>query len=202
MANPLTIALMVGATALQAKSAYDQGKAAKNAAYNEAQQYEAVAAQKREAAKQQQAVAQRRALSESREAGLVTSRAQAVAAAGGGSALDTSIVNIMQNLEGEKEYRKNVALYEGDAKAQDLNYGADLAEWDANVKRAEGRAAGKAGQRAAFTTAITGLATAAASPAGQSMFTKYFGSTAASPGALTVAGKGALEGQKVTYLMP
>ena len=175
MSDPVTIGLMVAGTALSAKSAYDQGQVAKNQANLEASNLQSSAMQKRMAAIQEQAVAQRKAITAGKEAALVQSRAQAVAASSGGGSLDVSVAKIMSDLAGQGSYNKQVAMYEGDSRAPDLNYGAELDTWGAEAKRKEGRDAAKAGKTKAVASLVTGLAAAGASGAGQSLFSKYFG---------------------------
>jgi len=82
------------------------------------------------AAKRTVAVAQRRALNESRNAELLASRAIAVAAAGGGSADDPTVTNIVADIDAEGAYRAAVAMYEGESEASQLKYQGELAEWE------------------------------------------------------------------------
>ena len=61
---------------------------------------------------------------EKRQGRIKMSRAQAVAAAGGGSLADPTIVNLMGDLEAESEYRALTRLYEGEEEARGLEVGA------------------------------------------------------------------------------
>lgn len=65
----------------------------------------------------ERASSQRQAIEERRQAKLVNSRVQALAAAGGGGADDPSIVNNMAGIEGQGVYRSAVALYQGNEAA-------------------------------------------------------------------------------------
>ena len=68
------------------------------------------------------AISQRQAVEEHRQASHVASRALAVAAASGGGVSDPTMVRIIANARGEGTYRANVALYEGEARARQLEF--------------------------------------------------------------------------------
>jgi hypothetical protein len=70
-------------------------------------------------ANQDQAAAQRKAIEIDRQGNLVESTAIARAAASGGDAEDPSIMGIIGNLEGQKTYQKQNAIYQGDVAASD-----------------------------------------------------------------------------------
>lgn len=167
--------LMIAGTVLTSYSMYQEGQAAKKAANFEASQLEAVAKQKEANAIATQAMAQRKALEAKREGEITQSRAQAVSAASGGGSLDESIVAIMQNLAKETDYRKRVSLYEGDVKAQEMQYSAALDKWSAGAKRQAGKAAAKSATIGAIGTLVAGSAMAGSSEAGKSFFAKYGG---------------------------
>lgn len=75
---------------------------------------------------QERAVSQRAAIEQRRRGALVSSRAQALAAASGAGALDPTVVGIMGDLETETEVRALTALYEGEETGRGLEYGALL----------------------------------------------------------------------------
>lgn len=62
------------------------------------------------------ATSQRQSIEERRQAKLVESRAQALAAANGGGS-DVSVVKAISEIQGEGEYRALTALYEGNERA-------------------------------------------------------------------------------------
>lgn len=103
------------------------GRAAKRSADDEAAQLDRRASNTR-------ASAQRAAAEEERNARLVASRGQAVAAASGAGAGDPTVVNLMADILGEGRYRALTALYEGEEQARSDNAAA-------RTRRREGRAA-------------------------------------------------------------
>ncbi len=120
---------------------------------------------------QERAVSQRAAIEQRRRGALVSSRAQALAAASGAGALDPTVVDIMGDLETETEIRALSALYEGEESARGLEYGALLeragGEGDLYAARAGARASRAAAGRSylqAGRTLISG---------GASLYDKY-----------------------------
>src|SRR5690606_1168127 len=93
------------------------GRAAEQAAIFEARQM-------RTQAGQEQAVSQRAAEERMREAGLLMSRAQAVAAASGGGALDPTVLRIIGGLAAEGELAAATEQYNDDERARQLKLGA------------------------------------------------------------------------------
>lgn len=77
-------------------------------------------------AKEVVAAGQRDMLEERKRKELVASRAQAVAAAGGGDASDPAIMNLIADIEAEGVYREQVALYNAEAEAQSMREEARL----------------------------------------------------------------------------
>lgn len=115
------------------------------------------------------ATSQREAIEERRQSRLSVSRAQAVAAAGGGGASDPDVVNRIADIEGEGELNFLRALYEGEtASAQSLR--------QTDVTR-------KAGKRQLISSVLSGASTAGsafalagggpASPESTTMLQKY-----------------------------
>lgn len=109
-------------------AAYQAAVARNQALQNEAKQRE-------DQANAEQAAAQRKAIEEKRKAGILAGRAGAVMAASG-AGVDTRIIS---GILGEGDYNKDVALYEGDDRAQKLRYQATLNrfEGDQAVKRGQ-----------------------------------------------------------------
>lgn len=97
---------------------------------------------------EEQAIGQRRAMQARREKDLALSRIQAVAAASGGGADDSSITNLMQGVEQQGNYNSMLELYHGST-ARSKTYAS------AAARRAEGRSA--------LTGSIIGAAGGAAS---------------------------------------
>jgi hypothetical protein len=85
--------------------------------------------QLRSNAGQAQASAQRQAYNEDEKTKLVMSEALARAAASGGGASDPTIVNMMAKTASEGAYRKAVALYMGDERAQQMELEASSREY-------------------------------------------------------------------------
>lgn len=142
--------LTVVSTALSVVGQISQANQAKKSADFEA-------AQLQEQASEATAASSRRAASDIRMGGLAQSRAQAVAAASGGSATDPTAVNIEQNISGQSEYNALTDLWSGSAEAAGL-------KTRANAVTASGENAQQAGYFGAFTTALSGAG---------SMFAKY-----------------------------
>jgi len=132
---------------------YGQQQAGKVAEQNAAFK----AAQLKRAAGLKKAESQRSALEIERQGKLQQSRALAVAAASGGGASDPTIVDHMARLAGETNYRKMVALYEGEDAANQLNLQAEI------TKR-EGKQQRQAANIASIGTALS---------EGSSLYNKY-----------------------------
>lgn len=138
------IPALIGAagTLFSASNQADAGSQEKELANYQASQLERNAGQS-------QAVAQRQAIEERRKARLLESRAQAVAAASGGGASDSTVVNLIGNIEKQGEYNALTALYNGDMQA------ANMKE-EAGIRRKTGKAAAYAGQTQAASTILSG----------------------------------------------
>ena len=156
MGDPVTIALGVGGTILSAAGQVQAGWAADANAKAQQQALEYQAKQAEINAGQERASAQRRAMEERRQAGLASSRAKALAAAGGGTLLDPSVVNIMGDLAAEGEYNADVAMYEGEERARDLETGAQLRRYEGYMERAAGRQEKRSGYLSAGATVLKG----------------------------------------------
>jgi hypothetical protein len=112
------------------------------------------------------AASQRDAMEERHRADLAASRALALAAASGGGASDTTVVNIIAKLKGEGSYRSAVSLYRGESEARRIRMGA-------TAKRYEGAVAEEGGefQASGYET----MAAASLFKGASSLFTKYGG---------------------------
>jgi len=108
-----------------------------------------LAAQLNYNAGQTRAMAQRQAINERRNTAYLTSRAQALAAASGGSATDPTVTNVIGNIEGEGEYRALSALASGETQATGL-------ETQARAARNQGSAARTAGNISSLSTVLSG----------------------------------------------
>lgn len=147
----------VGGSAMSSSAARKAGKAGQAAKEYEARQYEKQSVQS-------VASAQRDMLSERRNKELVVSRAQALAAFGGGGTADPTVVNIIADLEGEGAYRETVALYQGEQEAKKLREAARLARIEGDVIKKGGQAQAKA---------YTAQGVAAAGQGISSLYSKY-----------------------------
>lgn len=147
----------VGGSAMQANAAREAGKAGQEAKEYEADRYE-------EQAIASVASAQREMLNERRKKELIVSRAQALAAFGGGGVNDPTVQNIIGDLDGEGAYREAVSLYQGEEEARKLNLAAGLS-------RLEGANIRKGGEAQSRAYAIQGIASAASSAS--SLYSKY-----------------------------
>lgn len=173
MADPLTIGLMVGGTILSAAGQVQQGYAAEAAAKAQAQALEYQKSQMEVNAGQERAMAQRRAIEESRQKRLAQSALQARSAAGGGGTLDGSVVEIFGDLEEEGQYNANVALYEGEERARDLESGATLKQYEADQERRAGKYARQSSFLQAGATLLSGASSASRANTELSMYDKY-----------------------------
>jgi hypothetical protein len=133
--------LQAGGTALTVLGQGYAGLSAHGAADSEARQLTYAAGQSR-------ASAQRAAVEERRQARLLASRAQAVAAASGGGASDPTVVNTVADIAKEGEYRALTALYEGYDRAKSLDKASA-------TRRSEGNAARMAGLLGAGGTLLS-----------------------------------------------
>lgn len=169
----------------------DQAKIAENAAISQQNELNYQAANAHTAAGQANAAAEQEAINQKRQTDLVLSRARTVAAAGGGSSTDPSTVDIMGQLATQGKYNEDVALYQGAAKASDLNNAGNLYTMEGSQARAGGTAqagidnaaAGaymsaasedqSVGGYKAFSTILSGASSIGGSDAFQTMYGKY-----------------------------
>lgn len=134
----------IGGTVLSAASSIQQGNY-----QNAIAQAQAKAEQRR--ANEVQASAQRDAAQRAKEAKYVMSRQQAVAAASGGGAADSTVLNLMSQTAGQGAYNAASSIYEGQSAGDSLNY-------QASIDRMSGRMQRQAGYIGAGTTLLGGIA--------------------------------------------
>lgn len=144
------IAIAAVGTVLSVAGQQQQAKAAQEGADLEAKQLERKALQRR-------AIGQRQAVEADRQGRLQKSRALAVAASSGAGASDPTIINHMAQLEAESNYRRMVALYEGEEEASQL-------EMQAKATRKGGGNAARAANLASAGTVLS---------SGASLYGKY-----------------------------
>ncbi len=114
----LAPALQIGSTVLGGTSQVAKGIAQKNIAKRRQQELEFEATQLDQDAGQSEAVAQRKAEDIQRQTTLINSAALAKAAASGAGASDPTVLKIMARTAQEGDYRRQVALYEGEEQAR------------------------------------------------------------------------------------
>lgn len=163
MADPVTW-LTVGSTLLSAGTAVAGGLQARNEGIAQNYAYQSKAQQENINAGQERAAAQRKAMAEDRKGTLLNSRAQAVAAASGGGALDPTIINIEGNIAGDAKYNSLTQLYEGESAARTLENGATTDAWAGKNAQAQGKTAMMSGFMKAGGTLLS---------AGSSLYSKY-----------------------------
>ena len=99
-----------------------------------------------------------------RQGRLIQSRAQALAAASGGGAVDPSVVNIIGNNAGEAALRASIALYQGEEKARMLRMQAASEGYNAALSIETGENKAQAYEIAGRSALFKGAG---------SLFTKY-----------------------------
>lgn len=148
LATIATIA-SVGGSIVSGLGQMQAGKAAKVNADFQARQMQQQAGQER-------AASQRVAIEKRREATIAQSRAQAVAAASGGSATDKTVLDITSGIAAQGEYNALSALFEGEEAARGYNLGATSATM-------QGKQAKKSGMIGGMATIAGGVGTTLAS---------------------------------------
>ena len=81
------------------------------------------------------AVAQQKGFEEDRKTKIIASRAQAFAAFSGAGATDSTVSEVISDITGEGEYRRNVALYNGQEDARRLLLDARSTQEAADAER-------------------------------------------------------------------
>ena len=101
-----------------------QYKANEEAQAESAAAHEMRARQLEAQATQVEGIGQREAQEEKKAGRLLASRAQAVSAASGAGAMDTTVVNIIADIEGEAAFLAQQAIYDAEEEARNLKYDA------------------------------------------------------------------------------
>ena len=115
---------------------------------------------------QEVAAAQIKMLDERRKKEMVISRAQALAAFGGGSVSDPSIQNLIADIDNEGSYREAVALYNGEERARKL-------ESQGAMARKAGKQRAQASNISAISDVMTSEGFASGVSQGLSLYEKY-----------------------------
>lgn len=116
-------ALMVIGTVVSAYGTIAAGSAQRAEADSQAYQM-------RQQAGQERASAQRAEIVQRRQGAFALSRAQAVAAAGGGDTTDPTVVNVEKDIAGQTEYNAMTALFNGEERARGLETGANFKNFE------------------------------------------------------------------------
>ncbi len=133
MAGLETIALIAGIAGAGVSAA---GSIAQGNAADEAAQATAAAAERR--AGEERAAATREAARRAQQESLLLSRQQAVAASSGAGATDGTVLNLMEGIAQEGQYQRDIAIYQGESKAVNLEDEAALARWKGKQARTAG----------------------------------------------------------------
>lgn len=162
MADPVTMTMLsIGSTVLSAVGKYQEGRSQQKLMNYRAQQAENIAksqaAQLEYKAGQERAAAQQRMIESGRQKRVALSRAQALAASGGGGSLDPSVINLLGELEAQGEYNKGTAFYEGEEAAKSAEYDAAITRSQGKSQAAVDRFSGKMYKQAGTIEAVSTL---------------------------------------------
>lgn len=160
VAGPIIVASTLAQYAGQKKSA----RAAKAAGRAKKRLADFEAAQLEQQAGQSVAASQRGAMEERRRAELVSSRALALSASGGGGVSDPTMANLLGDIEGESIYRAGVSLYQGEEQARQLKMSAQAKRMEGDIALQGGEAQASAYNLAAVGSLVEGAG---------SLYTKY-----------------------------
>jgi len=147
-------------------STLQQGEMLKRAGERDQEVANAQAASLEQNAGQTRAESQRAAIEQKRRVGLLSSRARAVAAAGGTSTTDPGVVDAISDLDAEAEYRFRTALATGESEAQGM-------EFAAATKRAGGSDAAAVGEMQRRSSYLRAGATVAGTAGALTLAQKY-----------------------------
>ena len=154
MADPIT--LLVASTAITAGSQIMAGNAAKRQAVAAQKSANTTAKQIDENAANEAAYSQRVALEELRQSELMSSRARALVAHGGGSTTDVGITNLLSRIDNEGKFNAAMALFDGRQRAKGLRVQADVTRQEGQMAYEEGKAKRRASRFGAFNTVLSG----------------------------------------------
>lgn len=115
---------------------------------NEMAKSQAAAAERQ--ASEERASSQREAIQRSKEARLVMSRQQAVAASSGGGAADSTVLNLMGDTASQGWFNQASAIYEGESRGRALEDQAAISRW-------QGKQAKMASFISAGSTVLSGV---------------------------------------------
>jgi len=152
-ATVVSTGMSIAGSSQQADAQRQAGEIAYQNAVARNQQMVAEAKRLEDQANSQQAIAQRQAIEERRKARILAGRAQTVMAASGAGVDENVIADIL----GEGTFAFDTALAEGDQKAQDTRYDAELRRWEGETAVTSGGATRSAMQRRAGTTETMGI---------------------------------------------
>ena len=154
MADPVSLGLMAVGTAMSAAGTVAGGNAAAAAGQSQQNALNYKATQENQQAMTERASAQRAAFDKQRETGLLESKLQAGAAAGGGGASDPTIVSLGGQIAGRGEYESLLDMFKGEntARGYENQATADIASGQAAA--AEGSAKQSASYLSAAGTVI------------------------------------------------
>jgi len=170
-ANLIPTAITGFGSGMEAAGNFEAADASRMSAQREAVAHQFSAEQARINAGQQIAASQRAAADVRLQGDLLTSRAQALAAASGAGAADPTIVRIMSDLRGATAYRAGVQLYQGEASARIMRMQAAAGDFAAASAIEAGEMKANAFNRAGTAALFKGAA---------SLFSRY-GSGAPKP---------------------
>lgn len=152
-------------TVLTAGGQFQKGNTAQAVGQRTAIADQFQAAQLVQNAGQEQAAGQIGAANQDLATSYIVSQALARAAASGGGASDPTVINNIARIQGEGKYRADVARYEGDSKARQMNLQADaLKEQGVNAIE-DAKSAKQWSNLSGFSTVLSGVA--------KTMFGKY-----------------------------
>ena len=124
--------LAVASTAMKMKGEADSSRATQGRMVQRKAELEANA-------QTVKAVAQQKGFEEDRKTKIIASRAQALAAFSGAGATDSTVSEVISDITGEGEYRRNVALYNGQEDARRLLLDARSTQQAADEERKASR---------------------------------------------------------------
>lgn len=166
LSDLLAPSLQIGSTVLSAGSQVARGIATKAVAQRRRAELEFEAKQLDAEAGQSQAASQRSAEDVERNVALVNSAALARAAASGAGASDPTVLKIISRTAQEGAYRRDVALYEGEAQARLDRMRAGAMRFEGAVGETDANSAKSLANMGAVSTVLSGVAKAT------SMFSK------------------------------
>jgi hypothetical protein len=156
LALPASLALTAASTAASAASTIAGGRAAQQSALAQQQALEFRARQEEAAAQEARALAGRAGQDKRREVALAQSKLQARAAASGGGADDSTIVNLSEDIASSGEYAALMEMYKGESRARSLEDQATGNRYSGAVAIAEGNTKRKLANLRAIDTIIGG----------------------------------------------